>query len=142
MFVSDTTEVTQEFAESALDTAIERAMQPPGIAYFSSTNYGRSLERFLATYPDAVSSRTIVIVCGDGRGNYTPPRADLLELIRRRARRLVWFNPESRLSWGIGDSSMPHYIPYCTQAAEVRTLVQLEATIDAMVTGAHPTPAG
>ena len=136
VFVSDTTEVTQEFAESALETALERAMQPPGLAYFSSTNYGRSFERFLAIYPDAVSSRTIVIVCGDGRGNYTPPRADLLDAVRRRARRLVWFNPESRLSWGIGDSAMPQYLPFCTQVAEVRTLAQLEAAIDAMVTGA------
>jgi hypothetical protein len=28
---------------------------------------------------------------------------------------------------------MPDYLPFCTQAAEVRTLAQLEAAIDAMV---------
>jgi uncharacterized protein with von Willebrand factor type A (vWA) domain len=142
VFVSDTVEVTQEFAESSLDTALERALQPQGLAYFSSTNYGRSFDRFLATYPDAVSSRSIVIVCGDGRGNYTPPRADLLDAVRRRARRLVWFNPESRLSWGIGDSSMPQYLPFCTQVAEVRTLAQLEAAIDAMVAGQQAVSSG
>ena len=140
VFVSDTMEVTQEFAESSLETALERAMQPQGIAWYSSTNYGRSFERFLSTYPDAISSRTILIVCGDARGNYTPPRADLLERMGRRARRLVFLNPESRLSWGIGDSGMLHYVPVCTHASEVRTLAQLEAAIDGMVAGTPHTP--
>ena len=134
VFVSDVVEVTEEFVTSDVDSAISRALQPSGIAYYSSTNYGRSLERFLRVYPDAVTSRTIVLVLGDGRGNYTPARAELLETLSSRARRLVWFNPESRLSWGLGDSSMPDYLPFCTQAAEVRTLAQLEAAIDAMVT--------
>jgi hypothetical protein len=133
VFVSDTVEVTREFDEADVDTAIERALQPDGIAYYSSTNYGRSLDRFWAIYPDAVTSRTMLFVLGDARGNYTPPRADLLESLRQRARRLIWFNPESRLSWGLGDSAMPAYTPHCTQVAEVRTLAQLEAAIDAMV---------
>src|SRR5258708_14314912 len=106
VFVSDAVEVTREFQESSLDTALARAMEPEGIAYYSSTNYGRSLERFCTIYPDAVTSRTILFILGDGRGNYTPPKAQLLEDLRGRARRVVWFNPEARLSWGLGDSAM------------------------------------
>jgi uncharacterized protein with von Willebrand factor type A (vWA) domain len=79
----------------------------------------------------------MLLVLGDARGNYTPPRADLLDSLRQRARRLIWFNPESRLSWGLGDSAMPEYLPHCTQVAEVRTLAQLEAAIDAMVARTH-----
>jgi uncharacterized protein len=134
VFVNGTVEVTAEFAQADAATAIERAMQPRGIAWYSSTNYGRSLERFAAEYPDAVTPRTILLVLGDGRGNHTPHRADVLQTLRGRARRLVWLNPESRLSWGLGDSAMPAYLPHCTQAAEVRNLAQLEAAIDAMVT--------
>ena len=133
VFVSDVVEVTSEFAEADVETAIERALRPEGIAYYSSTNYGRSLERFLSIYPDAVGARTMLFVLGDARGNYTPPRADLLADLKERARRLVWFNPESRLSWGLGDSAMPSYLPHCTQVAEVRTLAQLEAAIDSMI---------
>jgi uncharacterized protein with von Willebrand factor type A (vWA) domain len=133
VFVSGTVEVTGEFAESDAGTAIDRAMQPKDIAWYSSTNYGRSLESFATEYPDAVTPRTILLVLGDGRGNYTPPRAEVLATLHGRARRVVWFNPESRLSWGLGDSSMPAYVPHCTQVAEVRNLVQLEAAIDAMV---------
>lgn len=134
VFVSGTVEVSAEFAEADTATAIERALQPPGIAWYSSTNYGRSLERFATEYPDAVTPRTILLVLGDGRGNYTPARADVLAALRSRARRVVWFNPESRISWGLGDSSMPAFLPHCSQAAEVRNLAQLEAAIHAMVT--------
>jgi len=133
VFVSGTVEVTGEFAEADASTAIDRAMQPRDIAWYSSTNYGRSLESFASEYPDAVTPRTILLVLGDGRGNYTPPRAEILGALHGRARRVVWFNPESRLSWGLGDSAMPAYVPHCTQVAEVRNLVQLEAAIDAMV---------
>jgi uncharacterized protein len=142
VFVSDTVEVTREFEESDVDTAIARALEPEGIAWYSSTNYGHSLDRFCTEYPDAIGSRTILLVLGDARGNYTTPRVELLEQLRRRARRLIWFNPESRLSWGLGDSSMLQYAPHCTQVAEVRTLVQLEAAIDAMVAGPGRAPVG
>ncbi len=133
VFVSDVVEVTSEFGDNAVDVAIQHALEPPGFAYYSATNYGRALERFLRVYPDAVTPRTIVLVLGDGRGNHTPARAPLLADIGRRGRRLVWFNPEARLSWGLGDSSMLEYLPHCTQASEVRTLAQLEAAVDELV---------
>jgi uncharacterized protein with von Willebrand factor type A (vWA) domain len=137
VFVSDCTEVSEEFLHYDAETAISHALQPQQIAYYSATNYGRSLERFLAQYDDAVTSRTIVLILGDARGNYTPPRADLLATVKGRARRVLWFNPEGRLSWGLGDSSMNAYLPHCTQAFEVRTLAHLEAAIENLV-GAAP----
>jgi uncharacterized protein with von Willebrand factor type A (vWA) domain len=137
VFVSDCTEVSEEFLHYDAETAIAHALQPKQIAYYSSTSYGRSLERFLAQYDDAVTSRSIVLVLGDARGNYTPHRADLLATIKGRARRVLWFNPEGRLSWGLGDSAMNAYLPHCTQAFEVRTLSHLEAAIENLV-GAAP----
>jgi len=134
VFVNGTVEVTDEFAEAEVNAAIDRALQPKEIPWYSSTNYGRSLEQFVTEYPDAVTPRTILLVLGDGRGNYTPPRAEILEALRARARRVVWFNPESRFSWGLGDSTMPAYVPHCTHVAEVRNMAQLEAAIDEMVT--------
>jgi uncharacterized protein with von Willebrand factor type A (vWA) domain len=133
VFVNDCVEVSEEFLHYDADTAIAHALQPKQIAYYSSTSYGRSFERFLAQYDDAVSSRTIVLILGDARCNYTPPRAELLATIKGRARRVLWFNPEGRLSWGLGDSTMPAYLPHCTQAFEVRTLAHLEAAIESLV---------
>jgi uncharacterized protein with von Willebrand factor type A (vWA) domain len=137
VFVNDCTEVSDEFLHYDAETAIARALQPEAIAYYSATSYGRSFERFLAQYEDAVTSRSIVIVLGDARGNYTAPRADLLATIKGRARRVLWFNPEGRLSWGLGDSAMNLYLPHCTQAFEVRTLGHLETAIENLV-GAAP----
>jgi uncharacterized protein len=133
VFVSDCTEVSEEFLHYDADTAITHALAPQQIAYYSSTSYGRSFERFLAQYDDAVTPRTIVLILGDARGNYTPPRPELLATIKGRARRVLWFNPEGRLSWGLGDSTMPAYLPHCTQAFEVRTLAHLEAAIENLV---------
>lgn len=133
VFVSDCTEVSDEFVHYDAETAISRALMPEQIPYYSATSYGRSFERFLAQYDDAVTHRTIVLIIGDGRGNYTPARADLLATIKGRARRVLWFNPEGRLSWGLGDSAMQLYTPHCTQAFEVRTLSHLEAAIENLV---------
>jgi uncharacterized protein with von Willebrand factor type A (vWA) domain len=133
VFVADVTEVTDEFRDNAVDVAIAHALEPSGFAYYSATNYGRAFEQFLRTYADAVTPRTITLILGDARGNHTPARAPLLADIGRRSRRLVWFNPEARLSWGLGDSSMQEYLPHCSQASEVRTLAHLEAAIDGMV---------
>jgi len=137
VFVSDCCEVSDEFLHYDAETAIAHALAPKQIAYYSATNYGRSFERFLAQYDDAVTSRTIFLVLGDARGNYTPPRADLLATVKGRARRVLWFNPEGRLSWGLGDSTMNQYLPHCTQAFEVRTLAHLEMAIENLV-GAQP----
>ena len=133
VFVSDCTEVSDEFLHYDVDTAIAHALSPKQIAYYSSTNYGRSLERFLAQYSEAVTPRSIVLILGDARGNYTAPRPELLAHIKGRARRVLWFNPEGRLSWGLGDSAMNFYVPHCTQAFEVRTLAHLESAIEKLV---------
>jgi uncharacterized protein with von Willebrand factor type A (vWA) domain len=138
VFVSDVVEVTEEFGANAVEVAIAHALEPPGFAYYSATNYGRAFEQFQRTYADAVTPRTITLILGDARGNHTPARAALLGDIGRRSRRLVWFNPEARLSWGLGDSAMQEYLPHCTQASEVRTLAQLELAIDSLVTGPRP----
>ncbi len=33
--------------------------------------------------------------------------------LQRRAKRVVWLNPEHQQQWGIGDSDMWDYVPLC-----------------------------
>jgi hypothetical protein len=66
-----------------------------------------------------------VIILGDGRGNRNPPNEWVLENIRRRARELIWLNPESRGSWTLGGSDMLLYEPICHRVEVVRNLTQL-----------------
>jgi uncharacterized protein with von Willebrand factor type A (vWA) domain len=79
---------------------------------------------------DAVDSRTTVIFLGDGRNNHNDPRLDLFERLRRRARRVVWFNPEERYLWGTGDSDIQAYAPLCHAVHQVSNLAELGDAVD------------
>jgi uncharacterized protein with von Willebrand factor type A (vWA) domain len=46
---------------------------------------------------------------------------------------VIWLNPESRLTWGFGDSEMPRYVPYCDVVEECRNIQQLYKVIDRIV---------
>jgi uncharacterized protein with von Willebrand factor type A (vWA) domain len=74
-----------------------------------------------------------VIVIGDGRNNYHPSRAAILGDLRRRARQVLWLNPEARAAWGFGDSAMRDYEPHCDQVVVARDLESLRAVIDDLV---------
>jgi len=50
-----------------------------------------------------------------------------------KAKQVIWLNPESRLTWGYGDSEMPRYVPYCDVVEECRNIQQLYKVIDRIV---------
>ena len=103
---------------------------PPG---YYATDLGNSLETFFNSWSDSVSGRTTVIILGDGRNNYNSPRIDLMKRVQRRAKRLIWFNPERRQQWGTGDSDMLDYAPICDEVFQARNLAQLSAAIDQLL---------
>jgi hypothetical protein len=109
---------------------IERAI--PAVldrAGFGSSNYGQALADFAEGHMALLDSRTTVIILGDGRGNRTDPRAELLAAMSARAKQIVWLNPEPRPLWGTGDSDMPRYAPHCRVAAVCNTLDALDRII-------------
>ena len=62
---------------------------------------------------------------GDARNNYNLPHEWVLRDIQQRAKQVIWLNPESRMTWGFGDSEMDRYQPYCDLVEECRNLNQL-----------------
>jgi uncharacterized protein with von Willebrand factor type A (vWA) domain len=109
---------------------IERAI--PAVldrAGFGSSNYGQALADFAEGHMALLDSRTTVIILGDGRGNRTDPRSELLAAMSARAKQIVWLNPEPRPLWGTGDSDMPRYAPHCRVAAVCNTLDALDRII-------------
>lgn len=131
-FIGDMEEISAPFAELPTQRAVEQVLTqlPPG---YYSTDLGHSLATFSQRFMDAIDHRTTVIMLGDGRNNYNDPRAELLDEIRRRSRRLIWLNPEPPTMWGAGDSDMLRYLPVVDSVFEVGNLAQLIHAVDRLL---------
>ncbi len=126
-------EVSDIMEDQPIDEAIARVMATMG---FGSSNYGNALADFEYGWMKDVTNKTTVIILGDARGNGTDPRADIVERLSKRARRIIWLNPEFRSSWGTGDSDMYRYAPYCSLVRVCSSLNDLERVITDLLEGA------
>jgi uncharacterized protein with von Willebrand factor type A (vWA) domain len=133
VFVAEIGEVTKLFEENDIQTAVEAALKGDVIDVFSHSNFGRAFEQFYKNFFAAVNSKTTVLIIGDGRNNYNRSNDWVLREIQQKAKQLIWLNPESRMTWGIGDSEMPRYAPYCHVAEECRSINQLYKIVDLIV---------
>jgi len=133
VFVAEIGEVTKLFEEHDIQTAVEAALKGDVIDVFSHSNFGRAFEQFYKNFFSAVNAKTTVLIIGDGRNNYNRPSDWVLREIGQKAKQLIWLNPESRMTWGIGDSEMPRYAPHCHVAEECRSINQLYKIVDLIV---------
>jgi uncharacterized protein len=131
-FNADMQEITITLAGQRAADAVSEVLYaiPPG---YYATDLGHSLETFYDHWMDSVNGRSSVIILGDGRNNYNSPRIDLIKDLQRRAKRLIWLNPEQRQQWGTGDSDMLDYAPLCDAVYPVRNLAQLSAAVDTLL---------
>ncbi|OQY84878.1 MAG: hypothetical protein B6D41_15045 [Chloroflexi bacterium UTCFX4] len=129
IFIDDITDIGAAFQQYRPEVAIEMVLQanPPG---YYNTNLGYALAHFTQDYLDAIDHRTTVIILGDGRNNYLNPRLDAVDEIKKRARKMLWFNNEDPRLWGSGDSDMLAYLPHFDAVHEVSNLAQLAEAID------------
>jgi uncharacterized protein len=125
-FSGNLVDVSETLERNPIETAIPEVMARAG---FGSSNYGMALADFENAHMRLLDSHTTVIVLGDGRGNRTDPRVDILTRMADRAKQIVWLNPEYRTLWGTGDSDMLRYAPHCRVTAVCNTLQHLERVI-------------
>ena len=130
VFVAEIGEVTKLFEEHDIQTAVETALKGDVIDVYSHSNFGRAFEQFHRNFFASVTSKTTVLIIGDGRNNYNRPNDWVLREVKQKAKQLIWLNPESRMTWGIGDSEMPRYAPHCHIAEECRSINQLYKIVD------------
>lgn len=128
VFIDALDEVTDAFRRGGdLSAALEQVSRNAEVVWLDGhSDYGHALEGFWDRYADDLTARSTVIVTGDARTNYRPPRADLLAGVRSRARAVYWLNPEPRSYWDTGDSVMALYGVHCNDVREARNLRQLE----------------
>ena len=125
-FSGNLIEVSAMLENNKPEEAMKQIMSAVG---FGSSDYGRSFADFEKEFMSAVTPQTTVIVLGDARSNNLDPRADILKRIGERSKRLVWLNPEGRVSWGFGDSEMPRYATFCNVVRQCATAQQLERAV-------------
>jgi uncharacterized protein len=123
-------EVSDILETKSPEEAMAEIMSKAG---FGSSDYGNSFADFERQWMNSITPRTTVIVLGDARSNNLDPRADILRRIGERSKRLVWLNPEGRMTWGFGDSEMPRYSTFCTVVRQCATAQQLERAVSDIV---------
>ena len=111
----------------------EKAVELVNWKYGGATDYGNSLLDFANLALDDISSNTTIIILGDARNNHGDPRLDILQSIYQRCQSVIWLNPESRKSWGTGDSEMLRYQSACHFSAECNNLRHLERIVEQLL---------
>ena len=123
-------EVSEILEKKSPEEAMAEIMGKVG---FGSSDYGSSFVDFEKEFMSAVTPQTTVIVLGDARSNNLDPGADIVKRISERAKRMVWLNPEGRMTWGWGDSEMPRYQTFCNVVRQCGTAQQLERAVSDIV---------
>ena len=105
-FVDELDEVTRFFTPGGdpLDAVTKLATEADVAGLMGRTDYGRAFELFADRFPDAIGSRTSLLVLGDARSNYGDVALPTLRELAGRAKHAYWLNPERRASWDTGDS--------------------------------------
>ena len=136
VFIDRVIDVTKEMKKRQLkdsrviEDVIAKAEE---ISIKGHSDYGYAFEEFIANYQKkAISKRSTVILLGDARTNYHPPRPELLAAIKKKAKVLYFLNPEPFAYWNTGDSVVDIYRAVCDDVVECRTLNQLADFIDGL----------
>jgi uncharacterized protein with von Willebrand factor type A (vWA) domain len=94
------------------------------------SDFGRTLVDFERGFGAALGRNTVLLVLGDARNNRRPPRGDVLARLRSRVRAVWWLVPEGRARWGVGDSAIEGYRPFCDAIFECANAAELVAGLD------------
>ena len=129
-FTNHLVDVSDTFASHGVELAIENVMQAMG---GSGTDYGQVMLDIREKLLDDIDRRTTVLILGDARNNRARAQADVMKMLHQRARRVVWLNPEPASFWGVGDSEMKRYAPYCHTVRECNSVAHLEIVLDALL---------
>jgi uncharacterized protein with von Willebrand factor type A (vWA) domain len=134
VFVDGMAEITDLLRDSPdIGATVRRINEEAlGVRLEASSDYGSALQQFSEEHGNHLDWRSIVLVLGDARANYLPPRVDAARAIARRVGRLYWLNPEPRSIWGTGDSVIDEYVSVCDGVFECRNLRQLRHVVDAV----------
>jgi uncharacterized protein len=125
-FVDELDEISRFFTPGGdvLDAVTRLANEADVTWLLGRTDYGRALDLFASRFPDAIGSRTSLLILGDARSNYGDLALPVLAELAGRAKHTYWLNPERGGIWDTGDSRATEYAAIVPMV-ECRNLAQL-----------------
>lgn len=129
-FISNIVEITPLFMEMDPERALSSIFEDTNFTYGWGSNYGRTFDQFINDYSDSLTSKTTVLVLGDGRNNHQNPGLDSFVRIKERSRNLLWLNPDRKHLWNWNDSLAYLYQVHCDEMKEVNNFLDLSEFID------------
>ena len=136
LFIDSVVETTLSFRSGTVAEGVAAAMEK---AYPKRTgrskeqctttgvsDYGRAMETFHRVYGEVLTKTATVLIVGDAKTNWFPPKPEEIRTIREKTKKLIWLNPEPAETWGKEDSAADQYAPFCDAMLECRNLKQLE----------------
>src|SRR5215469_10262778 len=109
--VADITNLVREARASGRRLS-QREAARDAVRLSGSSDYGYVMREFASEYAPQLSRRSVVLVVGDARSNYSDPAEAAFAEIAERAGRVYWLNPEPRRFWNDGDSVISRYAPW------------------------------
>jgi uncharacterized protein with von Willebrand factor type A (vWA) domain len=102
------------------------------------SDWGAALARFRDEHLGDLTPRSTVLVTGDGRCHDHDPRPDVVSRLAGRVRGIWLLDPEPPDEWPTGDSAVAAYRRAGMHVLEVRTLAQLAAAVEHILTAPAP----
>ncbi|MBP7867393.1 MAG: VWA domain-containing protein [Acidobacteria bacterium] len=133
IFVDRPVDATPLFERLPAREALAEVLKLPGLNSEGLSDYGSVFYRFLEAGRATLDRNTVVVILGDARTNRFDPQAWALEEIRGRVKRVVWLNPEPRKLWGVEDSAVEAYRPFCDDLLPCGTLDDLASAADRLL---------
>ncbi len=124
-FADSLEEITRRIDPADVKRSAEAVCTGARVVRRGLTDYGNAFRGFFRHHRNEITGKTTVIVVGDARNNNFASEAHLLGEIGGMSAGVYWLNPESRDFWGMGDSYMKAYIPFCKGVFECRNIQQL-----------------
>lgn len=132
VFVSGIEDVTLLVKTRRADELIDRIFNDYREAR-AYTDYGNTLRQFTNRYIGIITSKTRLLIIGDGRTNYQYPGDQELAVLKKRVKDIFWFTPDEQYSWFTGDSEMNLYSQYADKLFIVRTLGELKFALQSLM---------
>lgn len=133
LFVDEIAEITPQLKSNNLKDGVQQAIRQAKCSRLGISNFGQVFEMFYRQFGHILNEKTTLIILGDAKNNWYPPRQEELKNISNKVKRIVWLNPEPREKWNTEDSIIGIYGQSCGEVLECRNLEQLEQAIRKIV---------